>query len=84
MNIKYLRSEKTWEELNLDQEQIKLLKMQKFFKPSKIQSMSIPVLIKRKDFSLIAQSQNGSGKTLSFLLPMINLVSDRYNPVQNR
>lgn len=36
--------------------------------------MTIPILIKRKDCSVIAQSQNGSGKTLAYLIPLIESI----------
>lgn len=50
--------------------------------PNEIQNMSIPIAIDGKDVSVIAQT--GSGKTISFLLPILqrlNEISDSSNPV---
>lgn len=43
-------------------------------KPTDIQERSIPVILKGQD--LIAQSRTGSGKTLSFVLPILQLLAD--------
>src|SRR5580698_9025948 len=43
-------------------------------KPTGIQEKSIPVILKGQD--LIAQSKTGSGKTISFVLPVLQLFED--------
>jgi ATP-dependent RNA helicase DDX19/DBP5 len=42
-----------------------------YSRPSKIQRTTIPLLIFQKNLLVVAQAQNGSGKTLSFLVPSI-------------
>jgi ATP-dependent RNA helicase RhlE len=54
----------------------------KYGKPTLIQSQAIPVILKGKDILGIAQT--GSGKTLSFVLPLLmNLDKDK-TPLKNR
>lgn len=46
----------------------------KFERPSKIQSISLPMILTPPFKSLIAQSLNGSGKTTCFVLGMLSRV----------
>lgn len=66
--IDYLKSKKTWEELGLDPKLIDVLVTKGFKKPSFIQQN---VIIMSKKQTVLAQSQNGSGKTLAYLIPCI-------------
>jgi ATP-dependent RNA helicase DDX19/DBP5 len=66
--IDYLKSKKTWEELELDPKLIDVLTTKGFKKPSFIQQN---VIIMSKKNTVLAQSQNGSGKTLAYLIPCI-------------
>jgi ATP-dependent RNA helicase DDX19/DBP5 len=50
----------------------------KFKKPSRIQALTLPLLLKEKT-NLIAQSQSGTGKTLCFAIAMLASI-DRNNP----
>jgi superfamily II DNA/RNA helicase len=56
--------------LGLDERLLALLKKNNFTDATTIQSKSIPETLKGKN--LFCSSETGSGKTLSFLLPMIN------------
>lgn len=46
----------------------------KIDRPSKIQSMAWPMLIKRQKQSFVIADQTGSGKTLSYLIPLLQRV----------
>ncbi|MGB0165583.1 MAG: DEAD/DEAH box helicase, partial [Luteibaculum sp.] len=56
-------------ELNLDDSIIQALDFMGITKPTKIQQTAIPLILEGKD--LIACSQTGTGKTASFLIPII-------------
>jgi ATP-dependent RNA helicase DeaD len=58
--------------LGVRQEVIDLLKDMGITQPTPIQTKAIPVLMTGKD--LVAQSQTGTGKTLAFLLPIMESI----------
>ncbi|CAI0469291.1 unnamed protein product, partial [Linum tenue] len=65
----------TFEELNLSPELLKGLYVEmKFEKPSKIQAISLPMILTPPYKDLIAQAHNGSGKTTCFVLGMLSRV----------
>jgi ATP-dependent RNA helicase DeaD len=49
-------------------------------KPTPIQERTIPVVLKGKD--VIAQAQTGTGKTLAFVLPILEMVDPKNRSVQ--
>ncbi|OAY42787.1 DEAD-box ATP-dependent RNA helicase 38 [Manihot esculenta] len=65
----------TFEDLNLSPELLKGLYVEmKFQKPSKIQAISLPMILTSPYKDLIAQAHNGSGKTTCFVLGMLSRV----------
>jgi len=52
-----------------------------YVKPSKIQSRTVPFMLVKSGVGIMAQSHNGSGKTLSFVIPAILRV-DPKKPLQ--
>lgn len=64
---------KEWSDdsLKLDAWLIKGLKEEGFLNPSKIQAYAIPNILNDERKNMIAQSQNGSGKTLAFSIPTV-------------
>ncbi|CAM8959142.1 unnamed protein product [Rhodiola kirilowii] len=68
-------SAKTFEELNLSPELLNGLRVEMTFKkPSKIQAVSLPMILNPPYKDLIAQAHNGSGKTTCFVLGMLSRV----------
>lgn len=67
--------------LQLDDVLINALIKQQFSAPYPIQSAAIPAILEGKDVLGIAQT--GSGKTLSYVLPILQLLSQRPS-IQNR
>jgi ATP-dependent RNA helicase RhlE len=59
----------TWKDLGLSERVLELLAKAGFTKPTSIQSESIPLALDGHD--LIASAQTGTGKTASFVLPMV-------------
>ncbi|CAG9473708.1 ATP-dependent RNA helicase DBP5, putative [Plasmodium vivax] len=80
-DIKLYRSRNTWEELNIDNDLIQILTYLKFFAPSKIQGLALPYIL-NSDKNLIAQAQNGSGKTLTFVISMLSKINRNQGVLQ--
>ncbi|CAN0926239.1 DEAD-box ATP-dependent RNA helicase 38 [Linum grandiflorum] len=69
-------SASTFEELNLSPDLLKGLYVEmKFEKPSKIQAISLPMMLTPPYKDLVAQAHNGSGKTTCFVLGMLSRVN---------
>lgn len=70
-HVAYLKSNKTWDDLQIPQELKENLLRQQFKSPSKIQCSVIGFFQKGIQRDLLAQAQNGSGKTLAFVVPSL-------------
>jgi len=73
--LDYLLADKTWKEAIIrvdDPDKIitRLVDLG-YSKPSKIQAKTVPFGLSRKNVGILAQSHNGSGKTLGFMIPAI-------------
>ncbi|KAK8546294.1 hypothetical protein V6N12_027088 [Hibiscus sabdariffa] len=76
-------SASTFEELNLSPELLKGVYVEmKFEKPSKIQAISLPMILNPPFKDLIAQAHNGSGKTTCFTLGMLSRVDPKLKAPQ--
>lgn len=64
-----------WTQLGLPSSMIELFKLLNYEKPSAIQSQSLPAIMSGRD--VLGVAKTGSGKTLSFVLPMIRHVQDQ-------
>ncbi|KOM34673.1 hypothetical protein LR48_Vigan02g082300 [Vigna angularis] len=72
-----------FEDLNLSPELLKGLYVEmKFEKPSKIQAISLPMILDPPHRDLIAQAHNGSGKTTCFVLGMLSRVDPKVQAPQ--
>eukprot|EP01018_Ginkgo_biloba_P040532 Gb_30740 [translate_table: standard] len=71
-------SAKTFEDLNLSPELLRgLYSEMGFEKPSKIQAITLPMILTPPYQNLIAQAHNGSGKTTCFVLGMLSRVDPK-------
>jgi ATP-dependent RNA helicase DDX19/DBP5 len=61
----------TFEDLGLPEPLLKGVYALKFSKPSKIQSVALPMILANPPENLIGQAQSGSGKTATFALGML-------------
>lgn len=68
--------------LNLIPSILKSLEEKGYSKPTPIQAKAIPVILERKD--IIGAAQTGTGKTAAFALPVIQLLTQEENSVQNK
>ena len=67
-------------DLHIDARLVERLLAERIETPSPIQQEAIPVALEGKD--LIAQSQTGTGKTLAYLLPMLQRIDPALKQVQ--
>ncbi|CRG94786.1 ATP-dependent RNA helicase DBP5, putative [Plasmodium gallinaceum] len=81
-DFKLYHSKNTWEELKIDNELIQILTYLKFFSPSKIQAYALPIIL-NSNKNLIAQSQNGSGKTLTFVIAILSKINRNLSSLQS-
>ena len=70
----------TFKDLGIKSEFVNLLKKNGIKVPTPIQELTIESIIEKKD--IIAEAPTGTGKTLAFLLPMINLMQSNDNGIQ--
>ncbi|CAK9178852.1 unnamed protein product [Ilex paraguariensis] len=76
-------SAKSFEELNLSPELLKGLYVEmKFERPSKIQAISLPMILTHPYKNMIAQAHNGSDKTTCFTLGMLSRVYLKFQAPQ--
>ncbi|MCT2538183.1 DEAD/DEAH box helicase [Aquibacillus koreensis] len=66
--------------LGVKEQQIEVLNKQGIIQPTPIQEKAIPILIEKHD--LIGQAQTGTGKTLAFLLPILERVDTSKKEIQ--
>ena len=66
-----------FEELELPQVFFDLFKKNNYTAPTKIQSIAIPIAL--ESFDIIGVAKTGSGKTLSFVLPILMAIDDEKN-----
>ncbi len=64
----------SFKSLNLSPKLLKTLNQLNYTTPTEIQTKSIPLLLKGKD--ILATSQTGTGKTASFLLPLLENIQE--------
>ena len=82
-------SKKNWIDLGVLEDFKDILFEKGFKKPSRIQSGALTFFIKKKTGDLLGQAKNGSGKTLSFLIPSVqiayeNMQMEKKNPPPER
>nr|GEV79904.1 DEAD-box ATP-dependent RNA helicase 38 [Tanacetum cinerariifolium] len=72
-----------FEELNISYELLKGLYVEmQFERPSKVQSITLPMILSPPYKSLVAQAHNGSGKTTCFVLGMLTRVDPKLSAPQ--
>ncbi|CAF0820620.1 unnamed protein product [Didymodactylos carnosus] len=77
-----LYSVKTFEELKLGQDLLNGIYNMGFRRPSRIQERALPQLLAYPPRNMIAQSQNGTGKTAAFSLATLSRINPNVKSVQ--
>lgn len=67
-------------DLGINQQLTETLRVNGIKHPTPVQQKSIPVLLTKQD--VIAQAQTGTGKTLAFILPIIEMLDKQKSHVQ--
>lgn len=70
----------TFTQLGVEQQLVEQLKLQGIYEPTPIQKTAIPSLLNGID--MIAKAQTGTGKTLAFTLPILQLIAPHREQVQ--
>lgn len=65
----------SWEELGLSEESLSLISKAGYKHPTPVQAETIPIGLEGRD--LIASAQTGTGKTASFVLPLVERLAGR-------
>lgn len=71
-----------WSSLNLSKEILLALEKQNFLYPSPVQEKTIPLAL--KDFDVIVRAKNGTGKTLSYVVPILEKLIRLHNNFENQ
>lgn len=71
---------KTWSDLGIDGRLIETLSKNGIQQPTEVQAETIPALLAGHDVS--ARSQTGTGKTLAFLLPLLQRIDVKNGAIQ--
>jgi ATP-dependent RNA helicase DeaD len=66
--------------LGIRQELVDVLKKKGIIEPTMVQQKAIPEILTGKD--VIVESQTGTGKTLAFVLPMLERINPKNNSIQ--
>ncbi|OWA53120.1 ATP-dependent RNA helicase DDX19A [Hypsibius exemplaris] len=75
-----IHAKSTWNELHVPNNIIRALLLAGFDTPSMIQSAALDILFKNKN--LIAQSQSGTGKTIAFVIRLLQLIDPNAHHAQ--
>lgn len=67
-------------ELGIGTELVQIVKKNGILSPTQVQEQAIPILLKGQD--VIVQAQTGTGKTLAFLLPILEKINRQKGEVQ--
>ncbi len=67
-----------FEQMGLSPDLLKALRAMKFEKPTEVQSMAIPEILKGRD--VYVRSKTGTGKTAAFLLPIMQMLQRGRDP----
>ena len=67
-------------DLGLSEKMVEILQQNNFISPTKVQELAIPEIF--KGYDIVCRSETGSGKTLSFALPIIQNIDTQNENIQ--
>lgn len=72
----YIKSKKKWKDFKLHEDLIEALYEDNKTTPTRVQSETLDVTVNpdRKKFNVLIRAANGSGKTMSFMVPILNSI----------
>lgn len=80
MRVDLRMSKHTWNEIGINEQLANKLEANGIVEPTDVQAETIPILLGGSDVS--ARSQTGTGKTLAYLLPMLQKLNPYSNAIQ--
>nr|CCM73229.1 CNB00610p [Kwoniella mangrovensis] len=72
-----------WQALNVGPDMIRSLLLRKFKNPTPIQRASIPGALSTPPRDILAMARTGSGKTLGYLIPLLERIGSTHSPSTN-
>ncbi len=72
----YIKSKKKWKDFKLHEDLIEALYEDNKTTPTRVQSETLEITVnpERKKFNILIRAANGSGKTMAFMVPIMNAI----------
>ena len=82
----YIKSKKKWNQFELHEDLIEALYDDGKTTPTRVQSETLEVTVNpdRKKFNVLIRAANGSGKTMSFMVPIMNAIEPGLPTAQDK
>jgi superfamily II DNA/RNA helicase len=82
----YIKSKKKWKDFQLHADLIDALYDDGKSNPTRVQSETLEISVNpdRKKFNMLIRAANGSGKTMSFLVPILNSIEPGLKTAEDR
>jgi superfamily II DNA/RNA helicase len=82
----YIKSKKKWKDFQLHEDLIAALADDGKTTPTRVQSETLDITVNpdRKKFNVLIRAANGSGKTMSFLVPILNSIQGGLSTAEDK
>jgi superfamily II DNA/RNA helicase len=82
----YIKSKKKWKDFQIHPDLIDALYDDNKATPTRVQSETLEITVNpdRKKFNILIRAANGSGKTMSFVVPILNAIEVGVPTAENK
>ena len=82
----YIKSSMKWRDFPIHQDIVQAILDDNKNHPTRVQAESLEITVNpdRKKFNLLIRSANGSGKTMAFLIPILNCIEPGLKTAQDK